>query len=164
MKYLSTAAGLSEDTRYRYWLQRVLPEGNGIVLFVGLNPSTADALNDDPTIRKAVGFAQRWGFRTVWMGNLHAWRATDPRQLGVVEDPIGPENRDWLVGMVQQATLVVAAWGSHRLHGTASTLAGWILSQEKTLCLGQNQDGTPKHILYLPYTTSLRHERWISDE
>ena len=154
--YLCRAAGLSQDEQYRYWLQRVLPTGSGIVCFVGLNPSTADTLRDDPTIRKAVGFARLWGFQSIWMANIHAYRATNPKALRKTEDPVGPENREWLVGMIEQADLAIAAWGRERLTCYAQTLAGWVLSQEKVRCLGQNQDRTPKHILYLPYTTPVQ--------
>ena len=67
-QYLEMSAELSEDGRYRYWLSRRLEMGERTVLFVGLNPSTADVQQDDPTIRKWVGFARRWGFNSLLRG------------------------------------------------------------------------------------------------
>jgi len=159
MTYLHKAAGLSEDRLYRYWLQRTLSTGTGTVLFIGLNPSTADAQADDPTIRKAVGFAARWGFQDVWMGNLHAFRATDPKVLPRARDAVGPMNREWLECLANAATLVIAAWGATPLADYPKTLATWVIAQPTTRCLGQNQDGSPRHILYLPYTTPIREVR-----
>jgi hypothetical protein len=153
--YLETGANISDDGDYRYWLSRRLSMGERTVLFVGLNPSTADASQDDPTIRRCVGFARQWGFDWLYMGNVCAYRATNPKALLTVDDPVGPENQDALKWMAQRADLIVAAWGRNRLNCYASTLAGWILSLPQTRCLGRNADGTPKHPLYLKSDTQL---------
>lgn len=154
-KYLAMEADISADGLYRYWLSRRLSMGERTVLFVGLNPSTADAALDDPTIRRCVGFAKAWGFDWLLMGNVCAYRATNPKALFSVDDPVGPDNQEALKWMAHKAELIVAAWGGHRLTCYAQTLAGWILSLEHTRCLGQNGDGTPKHPLYLPKTSPL---------
>lgn len=155
-KYLDTGAELSEDGLYRYWLSRRLSMGERTVLFVGLNPSTADATQDDPTIRRCAGFARQWGFDWLLMGNVCAYRATNPKALLTVDDPVGPMNQEALKWMTHRAELVVAAWGKNRLNCYAHTLAGWILSLPHTRCLGRNGDGTPKHPLYLPTVTALQ--------
>lgn len=155
MKYLATDAELSEDGLYRYWLSRRLSMGERTVLFVGLNPSTADASQDDPTIRRCVGFARSWGFDRLYMGNVCGYRSTNPKLLPTIDDPVGPGNQDALKWMTQRAELVVAAWGKNRLNCYASTLAGWILSLPQTRALGFNGDGTPKHPLYLPKDSQL---------
>jgi hypothetical protein len=141
---------------YRYWLTRRLAMGERVVLFVGLNPSTADAAEDDPTIRRCVGFARRWGFDWLYMGNLYAYRSTDPKALYTVADPVGPDNQEALKWMAQRAELIVAAWGKNRLNCYAHTLAGWLLSLPQTQCLGWNKDGSPKHPLYLAADTPLQ--------
>lgn len=156
MTYLDQKAYISDDGLYRYWLRRKLREGPRILAVIGLNPSTADDLVDDPTIRKVVGFANIWGFDDVWMGNLHAYRSTNPKRLSQVDDPVGPENREVLMDMVGWSEVVVAAWGANRLSCYAHALGEWILSLRHTRTLGRNQDGSPRHPLYLPYTTKLQ--------
>lgn len=81
MTYLESSADVSACGRYRYWLSRRLSMGERTILFVGLNPSTADAALDDPTIRRCVGFARAWGFDWLFMGNVNAFRSTDPKGL-----------------------------------------------------------------------------------
>lgn len=155
MKYLTCGAVFSHDARHRYVLERVLSEGPRAVLFVGLNPSTADEEHDDPTIRRCVGFARDWGFNKLYMGNLHAFRSTDPRGLMTAGDPVGPLNAQYLGRMTAEAELVVAAWGSNPLAPDAYELGRWILMLPHTRCLGKNKDGAPKHPLYLPKTAAL---------
>ena len=155
--YLAMGADLSEDGVYCYWLSRRLAMGERTVLFVGLNPSTADARQDDPTIRRCVGFARRWGFDWLYMGNLNAFRSTDPKKLPVDGlEAVGPRNQEALTWMCQRAEVVVAAWGANTLNDYARTLGQRILAFPQTRCLGSNTDGTPKHPLYLRKTTELQ--------
>lgn len=81
------------------------------VQFIGLNPSTADEVKDDPTIRRCKGYAKAWGFGRMCMTNLFAFRATNPREMMGQRDPIGKENDKYLVSVSREASLVVAAWG-----------------------------------------------------
>lgn len=154
--YLHRAAAISADGLYRYRLSRRLSRGDRTVLFVGLNPSTADASLDDPTIRRCVGFARSWAFDRLLMGNVYAFRSTSPKVLSTVDDPVGPLNRDALQQMAQSAEVIVAAWGKNRLDDRARELADWVLSLHQTRCLGTNKDGSPKHPLYLSGQTALR--------
>lgn len=156
MKYLEALAGISDDGVYRYWLSRRLSMGDRAVLFVGLNPSTADATQDDPTIRRCVGFARQWGFDWLLMGNIYAYRSTDPKVLPSIDDPVGPENHAALTWMSDRAELIVAAWGKNKLNPPGRWLARAILHHPQVRCLGRNQDGTPKHPLYLAKTTELQ--------
>lgn len=159
MDYLEQSADLSDDKRYRYSLTRKISQGARSLLFVGLNPSTADAMSDDPTIRRCVGFAKTWGFNCLRMGNLYALRATDPRKLQTSDDPIGPRNRAKLERIVAASELVIAAWGGFILAPEARNIADWILQQRNVKCLGQNRDGSPKHPLYTAKTSV--PQRWI---
>lgn len=156
--YLHASATFSEDRVYRYSLVRRLGMGERTVTFVGLNPSTATEDTDDPTIRRIVEFARRWGFDWLLMGNLYAYRSTDPNVLKRLDEleSVGPMNQDVLHWMTRKAELVVAAWGANRLNPYAITLASRILALPHTRCLGLNKDGTPKHPLYLKASTQPR--------
>jgi len=113
-------ADLSPDGFYRYSLGRRWTPGEKLLVVIGLNPSTADATQDDPTIRRCVGFAKRWGFGGLLMLNLFAYRATDPEELrGAIArglDPVGPLNDAKLLGFTDGCPALVA-WGSHPAEG-----------------------------------------------
>ncbi len=97
---MTGSAVLSECARYRYRLDRAWERddhGLGTVTWVMLNPSTADADVDDPTIRRCIGFSKAWGYNALTVVNLFAWRATSPRDLCAVEDPVGPDNEAHLI-------------------------------------------------------------------
>lgn len=155
--YLDMSADISPDGLYRYWLSRRLSMGERTVLFVGLNPSTADASQDDPTIRRCVGFARDWGYDWLFMANLYAYRSTDPAPLKhLMTCPIGPRNEDALRWLRGRADLIVAAWGNGKhLNDDAKIVANEILKLPRTKCFGVNTDGTPKHPLYLPKSATL---------
>lgn len=106
----TSSAIISDCGLYRYRLERA-GEGEGVTAIIMVNPSTADALADDPTIRKLKGFGQRNGWGRLVVGNLFAWRATDVRELGTAADPIGPLNDMHLRRMMVEADRVVFAWG-----------------------------------------------------
>ena len=134
--------------RYRYRLSRAWLLGEGTVLFVMLNPSTADAEMDDPTIRRCMGFARRWGFQGLVVGNLFAWRATDPRELCRVADPIGPDNDHHLKAMSGNADAVIAAWGEWgALRGRNEHVTGLLGGVVEHL--GLTKQGHPRHPLYV---------------
>ena len=103
-------ATISACGRYRYELAR--GEGEPSICWIMLNPSTADASRDDPTIRRVIGFSRRWGFATAVVVNLFAWRATRPEELLSVEDPVGPDNDRTVRDVVGRSDVVVLAHGS----------------------------------------------------
>ena len=158
-----SGAYFSECGKYRYALWRQWANGKRVVAFVGLNPSTADHLLDDPTIRRCIRFSQDWGFDGLVMLNIFGWRATDPKELKAVSDPIGALNKnaflnmdDWLDAPIND---VVCAWGAHgKLHGRGSIVTGWLTGEDhkhrKIFCLGKTKSGSPKHPLYLRATTT----------
>lgn len=141
------SAVLSPCGRYRYELWRRWAEGPQ-VLFVMLNPSTADDKHDDATIRKCISYAKRWGFGGVGVVNLFAFRATDPRVMKAARDPIGSENDATIRRLAQEAGLIVAAWGAHGTHmGRAAAVLEML---PRAHCLHRTKDGAPGHPLYLP--------------
>lgn len=132
--------------------------GKGTVAFIGLNPSTADETVDDPTIRRCMGFARRWGYDRMVMLNAFAFRATDPKVMKAAANPIGPENDEHLVREAGRADLVVCCWGNHGLwHPHPSTTLTrqedvYDLLREagvKLYALGTTKQGAPSHPLYL---------------
>ncbi len=147
-------AVLSLDRQYRYFLgRRWNPEGKTIA-FIGLNPSTADETLDDPTIRRCIGFAKSWGGGTLLMVNLFAFRSTSPSALRTASDPIGPDNEHWLERVVDNADIVVAAWGNHgelmqRGEQVRRRFAGRLHALDVT------KSGMPKHPLYIAASKSL---------
>jgi hypothetical protein len=117
-------AVLSVSRDYRYTLTREWDQGGGTLNVIGLNPSTADETQDDPTIRRCVGFAKRWRFGRLVMTNLFAFRSTAPARLYEAADPIGPENDTHLLEEARKASEVLCAWGAHgKLHGRGAAVA-----------------------------------------
>lgn len=141
-------------TLWREWAHEELfrgPRSISFVMFVGLNPSTADETNDDPTIRRCIDFARRWGFGALCMMNLFAYRATQPQDMKAQPDPVGPKNDFWLKEAALGADLIIAAWGKHGAHrGRANAVLDMLPGVH---CLRQNKDGSPEHPLYIPGET-----------
>lgn len=132
--------------RYRYEWHYRWSEGD-VCMFIGLNPSTADASQMDPTVRRCVDYARRWGFGALCMTNLFAWRDTDPEAMKRQPRPIGPRNDATLKRLAAQADLVVAAWGCHGHHLKRGDAVRVMLPNLHALKV--NQDGSPAHPLYL---------------
>jgi hypothetical protein len=128
--------------------------GTGTVAFIGLNPSTADEGRDDPTIRRCLGFARRWGFGLLEVVNVYGLCATEPRALWDAPDPVGPENDRVLSAVLERADLVVAAWGVHARRERIAELR-WALEDVEIHALGLTQGGAPRHPLYLPADAEL---------
>ena len=156
----AAGAVFSLDGRYRYRLWRRWEVGPRM-LFVMLNPSTADALKLDPTIRRCMGFARREGMGSLEVVNLFGWRSTDPKGLSEPEDPVGPDNDDQVRLAMEAAHVVVAAYGQHQLRLRAKTRAeDRVLSiaashLHDVKCLGQTAAGSPRHPLYVRGDTPL---------
>lgn len=150
---METDAVLSDDGTYRYRLTRIWEEGVHRVTFVMLNPSTADANVDDPTIRRCIGFARSWGYGGLNVVNLYALRATDPRDLWRHRDPVGPKNDYWLGLALKHSSRVVAAWGAHAKADRVARF--WELAGDARVdALRVTQSGAPGHPLYIPADTT----------
>ncbi len=139
------SAVLSDCGTYRYSLTRRWSVGP-LLGWVMLNPSIANALVDDPTIRRCVGFARRWGFAGIVVRNLYALRATDPRALSRHPDPVGPDNHTHL-GAAAGDALTVCAWGARG--GTRGVDVAVQLEEHgaRLVCLGWTRDAQPLHPL-----------------
>lgn len=157
-EWIERGAVFSPCRRYRYALHRVWEPARGVAMFVGLNPSTADEKADDPTIRRCIAFARAWGFGALCMTNLFAYRATQPADMLAQDDPVGPENDEYLQALAATAGVVVAAWGVHGTHGGRHSAVRAMLPSLHYLRL--TKDGHPGHPLYLP--ASLRPVAWVN--
>lgn len=141
-------ANISKDKIYRYTLSRTWDSTKPTVLFIGLNPSIADENIDDPTVTRCINFAKDWGYGTLLMANLFAYRTTYPKEIYLIDDPIGKDNDYYLLECVKQSDLIVACWGNN----------GTYMDREKIIkelvpnlyCLQKNKNGTPHHPLRLP--------------
>jgi hypothetical protein len=143
-------AVLDDTETYRYSLIREWDKALGRVCFMMLNPSTADAVSDDPTIRKCIGFAKYWGYGSIEVVNLFAYRTKNPRELFSYDgDAVGGENDFYIRQAVERSRAVVAAWGAE---GRDTARVSKVLSLlEMAYCLGRTKKGYPRHPLYLRY-------------
>ena len=135
---------------YRYTLWRVWDPGEAVCQIIGLNPSTADDVAPDPTVTRCVNFARSWGYGSLCMTNLFAFRATDPRDMKAQDDPDGPMNDYWLRWIARDAAaLVVCAWGTHGVYRRRAVEVCGLLHDVRLHCLKITKDGHPWHPLYL---------------
>ena len=144
-------ASISACGRYRYTLHRWWEPDQFRLGFIMLNPSTADADVDDPTIRRCLGFARSLGYDGIRVFNLYAFRATKPADLWKADEPTGGDRNDDLLREVlrqAQHQLVIAAWGAHARADRVAELMSWTGS-EYLHALGVTKDGAPRHPLYL---------------
>lgn len=177
-------AVISDCGLYRYWLRRCVGlhvlgrpvGGRKPICFIMHNPSTADATQDDPTIRRCIGYAKSWGGSELIVVNRFAYRSTDPEAIfaDTTKDPVGPENDEAIVRAVEHCHVnggfAVAAWGAPRasakwrrrmLENRTRAIVGALSDRSLPLhVLALSQDGTPKHPLYLK--GDLQPTRWLA--
>lgn len=147
--FVKRTAHFSPCRRWRYWLRIVWDELKPLLVVCGLNPSTADEYQDDPTLRRVQGFARDMGRGGVLMLNAFAWRDTDPKGLLSSDDPVGPENtianfRQWIGDQTP-----VAAWGGNIARKQLRYRAAQLLAI-KWDCFRMTSRKDPEHPLYLP--------------
>jgi hypothetical protein len=137
----------SEDRKYRYALIRIWDEEKPKIMFIGLNPSTANENQNDPTIRRVISFAKGWGYGGVYMLNLFAIVSSKPEILLTCENTVG-ENDNYLEMFGSKSKDILFAWGNFK---EAQQRAKIVCEKfDKAVCLGLNKNGTPKHPLYVP--------------
>jgi hypothetical protein len=161
---VSYGAEFSEDRVYRFKLWRTWDAGP-MLMVIGLNPSTADETQDDPTVRRCIGFAKRWGFGGLMMMNAFAFRATDPSEMKAAPDAFWIENltkiRTAAKLTIRCDGAVLAAWGNHGSYRERSIAVTHALADATfgqgmatgVACLGRTKIGEPKHPLYLANDT-----------
>ena len=159
---------ISDCGKYRYSLWRSFPQNyiicddlpgglSGKLVWIMLNPSTADYRKDDQTIKKCLGFTAGFGYQTMEVVNLFAYRATNPKEMLKQADPIGSENDFHIRRAITQAGLVICAWGPKGTHRFQSQKVLRVLRKQKIkpMALIKTQSGEPGHPLMLAYSTEL---------
>lgn len=149
-------AEISACGRYRYLLWRRWDKDKPRALFIMLNPSTADAEIDDPTIRRCISFARSWGMGGIRVVNLYAFRATKPADLWKAADPIGEGNLSWIDRSIDTHGVAVAAWGAHARDKEVREVRELFYDLGIPLyALKLTKDGKPGHPLYIAGDTPL---------
>lgn len=143
-------ACFSPCRKYRYALYRIWDLQKPYIMFIGLNPSTANETNDDPTIRRVIRFAREWGYGGIWMTNLFAWVSAYPEDLLTCEDPLG-RNNEMLLKVRKTCDDVLFAWGNFKQAKQRAEEVIKMFPDAKALII--NKDGSPRHPLYVPAST-----------
>lgn len=150
-----SGATFSPCRKYRYTLWRIWDESKDVLGYCMLNPSTADENTNDPTIERCKRRAEIMGYGGIVVFNIFAYRATDPKELKKVEDPVGPENIFWIASISKDCETVICGWGRHGSLNRQGKiikrkLISW-LGNYRVRALKINKDGSPAHPLYIGY-------------
>ena len=138
------------DGKRRYRLWRIWEQEKPLLLYVLLNPSHADAQTDDRTVAKLIQFSKNWGYGGFYLGNIHSYITPDPKRLMHHLIPNETLNISHLKEMARKSEKVVLGWGN------AGKLPEWLKQMiNQPYCFGTNQNGSPKHPLYISYKTTL---------
>jgi len=147
----NNGAKFSDCGKHRLMLWRIWDESKPLIMFIGLNPSTANATDDDPTIRRVKSMAKSWGYGGVYMLNLFTYISTDPKKLNMSTGN-HPDADSYLKDTAYSSAAIVAAWGNFKVMGR-DTEVKKLLSDMQALKI--NKNGSPKHPLYCPTETKL---------
>lgn len=153
---IKSIAKYSDCEKYRYVLTRVWNDKGERVMFIGLNPSTANEIKNDPTVTRMVNFSKKWGFGSITVCNLFAFRSTFPKYMKSKEDPVGTQTDKLIKEELNNVKLVVAAWGNHGKFLNRSTE---ILKYLKDFHhFGFTKLNEPRHVLYLSNNADLKQK------
>lgn len=151
-------ATISTCDQYRYDLMRKWnPNGENLVSLIGLNPSTADANKDDPTLVRCMNFSKSLGFDGLILVNLFAYRSTSPKAMKEFISPIGEKNDAYIIDAIARTNKTILCWGNHGSHKSRDIEVLQLIKsyREEYFCFGQTKSNQPKHPLYLSKETSL---------
>ncbi len=150
-----SGATFSPDRLYRYSLWRIWDRHKPMVMVIGLNPSTADEIRNDPTIVRCINFGKSWGYGGLWFANMFGFRSANPDRLRQVDDPVGEGNDEALRMMRKLSERVVVAWGHFGDEFSEMVADVLDLMGKPVYCLGVTKEGQPRHPLYLPADAEL---------
>ena len=148
-------AKFSSCRKYRYALWRIWDLSRPFLMFIGLNPSTADETKDDPTIIRCINFAKSWNYGGMYVTNLFAYRSSSTKKMMIFRNPIGVENDKWIKKLSQKSSIIIAAWGNDGKHLNRSRTIEKKIPNLK--CIKKNKSGQPSHPLYLSSNLKPKH-------
>lgn len=154
-----SVAVFSKDDKYRFYLRRVWDKNLPRITYVMLNPSTADAFKNDPTVARCQERAIKLGYGSFVVVNIFAFRSTQPNVLTLPNiEPIGEGNDEWILFAAKESSKVMLGWGRHGKFNSRGDIVTSLLEDAgvELWCLGQNKDQTPIHPLYQPYELEFR--------
>lgn len=154
---ISGAVFSDENRRFRYSLWRIWDKSKEALLFIGLNPSTANDIKNDPTIARMVSFGKSWGFGGLYVGNLFSIVSANPDVLffeSSVEQPNGL-NDEAIKQMNKLCSTVLVGWGEWGQNAGLRPAQVLSLIGERAFCLKVNKSGEPSHPLYLPSSSKM---------
>lgn len=162
MEYIKKHAEISTCTKYRYslereWISQDGGKGNNYILYIALNPSTADAEIDDPTLTRCVVRAKSLGYKRLKLVNLFAFRSTNPAMLHGCDDPVGPNNDKTITTLAKDADKIILCWGDNGSWYERDKAVLELLKafDSKLYCLKRSKLGIPRHPSRLSYEHSL---------
>lgn len=147
----SSGAIIDDSEEYRYSLWRVWNDKLPRVTFIMLNPSTADSREDDPTLRRCIKFAMDWGYGSLEVVNLFAYRSTDPKMLLSAHDPIGKENNQYILNALARSEKIILAWGTKGILFDRDKDVLQLIQENRVpiYALELTKEGHPRHPLYV---------------
>lgn len=145
---MESKAKLSACRNYRYVLSRSWDNSKEKVMFICLNPSSADEIEDDKTVRKCINYAKLWNYGGIYLTNLFAYRTTDVRNLFTVDNPLGIENDKYILDIANKVNTIIVAWGNSGVYLNRSSEVLKLLENYKLYCLDINKTKEPAHPLY----------------
>ncbi len=153
---VKSIAKYSDCEKYRYILTRTWNDKEKRVMFIGLNPSTANEIKNDPTVTRMINFSKKWGFGSITVCNLFAFRSTFPKYMKEEKDPIGIQNDELIKKELNNVELVVVAWGNHGKHKDRSAEVSKYLKEFHHF--GFTKQNEPRHVLYLRSDANLKKD------
>lgn len=138
----------SSNRKYRYVLQRIWNLNKPALMVIGLNPSTANEHKNDRTVTRCINYAKKWGFGSLYMMNLFAYRSTNYKNMINHHQPIGIYNNFWIDKVAKRSGLILCAWSNHGGYLDQDKKIKQTLKNRNLYCLNINNSGQPKHPLY----------------
>jgi hypothetical protein len=139
---------------YRYWLRREWDTSKNRITFIMLNPSEANADYDDPAVIRCMDFSQKWGFGSMEIVNLFALCTSDPSIMKKHQNPVGPDNDNYIYNTTANSNIIIAAWGNDGAHRNRSSEVLHLIWDYDLYCMGLTKENQPRYPARLTTSTS----------
>lgn len=150
-----SGAIFSNCRKYRFVLYRIWDKKRKYLIFIGLNPSTADENQNDNTVIKVINFTRKWGYGGVFMMNCYPYISTDPERL-IMNKDYNKFNFECINKISKKCSKIIFSWGNFKIVRDNKTDIKLYKMFKSAYCLIQNKNGSPRHPLYVPYNTKLK--------